>query len=225
MMLPFTSHRITLILTLTALPLLVGSSCAFFFSSGDGSSGRKITAKDNDNDNDNDQIIVANSGIFGDPAVTGVSYESGSLAGITGEKGEFQFETDKTIRFFVGDISLGQPVAAKSMMTPKDLVLKEASGTSAEVNLLRLLQSLDSVPGDEVITIPEEVRAAAVKSNDTVSSAIEFLDFSDDHAFVNAASQLVAVLTTTYPFTAMLVDADNSQQQPLKSIKHLKAGK
>ena len=219
MMLPFTSHRITLILTLTALPLLVGSSCAFFFSSGDGSSDRKEKARDND------QIIVANSGIFGDPAVTGVSYESGSLAGITGEKGEFQFETDKTIRFFVGDISLGQPVAAKSMMTPKDLVLKEASGTSAEVNLLRLLQSLDSVPGDEVITIPEEVRAAAVKSNDTVSSAIKSLDFSDDAAFVNAASQLVAVLTNDYPFTAMLVDADNSRQQPLKSIKHLEAGR
>jgi hypothetical protein len=209
MMLPFTPHRITLILTLTVLPLLVGSSCAFFFSSGDGSSDRK--------DKDNDRIIVVTNGVFGDPAVAGVGYESGSLAGITGEKGEFQFETDKTVRFFIGDINLGPAVVAKSVMSPKDLVVKDASDVLADINILRLLQSVDSTPGDDVITIPAKVRAAAVKSNEALSSAIEFLDFSDDTAFVNAASQLVAVLTNDYPFTAMLVDADKVQTPALRA--------
>jgi hypothetical protein len=51
-----------------------------------------------------------------------------------------------------------------------------------------------------------------------LSSAIEFLDFSDATAFVNAASHLVAVLTRDYPFTAVLVDADNARAHMIRSI-------
>lgn len=212
MILPFTSRTMMLILTLTALPLLVGSSCAFFFSSGDGASDR------NNQDKDSDRPIVASSGIFGDPAVAGVRFEAGSLSGITGENGEFQYEADETVRFFVGDISLGPAVTPKSVMTAKDLVLRDESGVTADINIMRLLQSLDSIPNDETITIPKEVRAAAVNSNEAVSSAIEFLDFSDDAAFVNAASQLIAALTDDYPFTAILADADYSREQPVRSF-------
>ena len=52
---------------------------------------------------------------------------------------------------------------------------------------------------------------AAVRSNESVSSAIEFLDFSDEASFVNNASQLVAVLTASYPFTAVLIDATQAR--------------
>jgi hypothetical protein len=217
MMLPFRFRRITLILTLIATPFLVGSSCAFFFSSGGGSSDKKEEIRDGE-----ENIVVVSSGNFGDPPIAGVSYESGSLSGVTGEKGEFQYENDKTVRFFIGDINLGPAVIAKPVMTPKDLVLKDLTDPSAGVNIQRLLQSLDSAPGDKVITIPEDVRVAAVRSNDTVSAAIEFLDFSDNGAFVNTASLLVAALTNDYPFTAMLVDADNLHEQP---VRRLEAGK
>jgi hypothetical protein len=210
MMLPFSFRRMTLILTLIATPFLVGSSCAFFFSSGGGSSDRKDEIKDEIKDGEDNTVVVA-SGNFGDPPIAGVSFESGSLSGVTGEKGEFQFENDKTVRFFIGDINLGPAVIAKPVMTPKDLVVKDSNNPAAGVNIQRLLKSLDSAPGTEAITIPEDVRVAAVRSNDAVSMAIEVLDFSDDGAFVNTASQLVAVLTNDYPFTAMLVDADNFQ--------------
>ena len=218
MVLPFRSRRITLILTLIAAPFLVGSSCAFFFSSGGGSSDRKEESEDKE-----DIIIVASSGNFGDPAIAGVRYESGSLSGVTDANGEFRYEKDNTVRFFIGDIELGPAVIAKPVMTPKDLVMKGSTDPSAGVNIARLLQSLDSAPEDKTITIPEDVRIAAVSTNDAVSAAIEFLDFSDDAAFVNAASQLVAALTTDYPFTAMLVDADNSEKQPVTAIRHLEA--
>ena len=65
------------------------------------------------------------------------------------------------------------------------------------------------------------MRVAAVKSNDTVSVAIEFLDFSDDTVFVNTASQLVASLTSDYPFTAMLVEADSSEGKTIAPIRQL----
>ncbi len=205
-----TIRKIILIFTLFALPLLVGSKCAFFFSSGGNSSnGDKKDSKD-------DPIIVAKSGNFGAPPAQGVSYTSGSLSGVTGDNGEFQYETGKTVQFFIGEVSLGAPVEGNSVITAQDLVVDGTPGSPAVVNISRLLLSLDSNPADEVITIPDAVRMAAVRSNDDVASAIEFLNFSDEPAFVNAASQLVAVLTRDYTYTAALVDADTAQLRMLK---------
>ena len=206
------SRKKMLLFCLVAVPLLVGSSCAFFFSSGGGSSDK------DDRDGDSKTIVVVNNGHFGDPAIAGVNYESGSLTGVTGPNGEFQYEPGKTVHFAIGDISLGPKVIAKDAMTPGDLVAKSTVDKTRQINILRLLQSLDSVPDDDVITIPDEVRSAAVSSNEMVFAAIEHLDFSDDTAFVNAAGQLVAALTADYPFTAMLVDADEVVKSPVRSI-------
>jgi len=153
-----------------------------------------------------------------------VSYESGSLAGITGSNGEFRYEVGNTIRFYLGDITLGAPVTGKAVITPLDLVPDGTADTPAVVNIARLLQSLDSEPDDDVISIPPEVRAAAVRSNEALSPAIEFLDFSNEAAFVNAASQLVAVLASDYPFTAVLVDANQARTHLARSLRKLGQG-
>jgi hypothetical protein len=205
-----TIRRFMPLLSLLAMPLLVGSSCAFFFSSGGGSSDR------DKKDKEEDQIIVANSGAFGLPPAQGVSYASGALSGVTDSNGEFQYEAGKTVRFFIGEVALGGPVAGKSVITAQDLVADGAIDTPAVINISRLLLSLDAEPGDDVITIPKAVRTTAVRSNPNVSSAIEFLDFADDTTFVNSASQLVAALTEDYPFTATLVDGETVQQRMIK---------
>ena len=207
-----TSRRFMLILSLVAIPLLGGSQCAFFFSSGGGSSDSE------DKDERAGLVVIVSNGNFVDAPVEGVNYESGSLAGITGRNGEFQYEVGNSIRFFIGDINLGWAVKGKSLITPLDLVTDGTTATPAVINIARLLQSLDSDPADEVITIPDAVRAAAVHSNEGLSSAIEFLDFSDDPAFVNAASKLVAVLTRDYPFTTVLIDADTARDHMINSI-------
>jgi hypothetical protein len=201
-----------LMITLLSLPLVVGSRCAFFFSSGDGSADR-----DKQDKKDDQVVVVKSSGSFGEPPAQGVSYASGALSGVTGENGEFQYEVGKTVRFFVGEVNLGAAVAGKSVITPQDLVPDSAPDSPAVINISRLLLSLDSNPDDDVITIPKTVRTTAVRSNEDVAAAIEFLDFSDETAFVNAASQLVNALTRDYPYTAMLVDADNAQERVMKT--------
>jgi hypothetical protein len=208
-------RKIPLILTLCALPLVVGSECAFFFSSGGGSGGGSID-REEEEDEDDEVIVVADSGSFGSPPVEGVSYESGSLSGVTDSTGAFQYETGKTVRFFIGDVGLGVPVPGKPIVKPQDLVAQTAPNSPAAVNISRLLLSLDSNADDEVITIPEAVRTAAVRTNEDVTAAIEFLDFSNESAFVNSASQLVAVLTQDYAHTATLVDAGNVQERMIE---------
>jgi hypothetical protein len=195
-----TLNSLIMILVLAAIPLMVGSQCAFFFSTG-GSS-------DDDDEDKEEQVAVVATGSFGAMPVAGANYVSGSVSGVTDSNGEFQYEIEKSVQFSIGDIKLGQAVNGKSLITVADLVAKDADDTASATNIERLLLSLDAEPGDEGITIPADVRASARLSNEPVSSAIQFLDFADDDAFANAASQLVSVLTGNYPFTAVLVDAE-----------------
>ena len=210
-MMPNQNYRKTfLILLLVAIPLLVGSQCAVFFSSGSGSD-------DDDKDKEEELIVVA-TGQFGSAPVSGADYLSGSLSGVTGSNGEFQYEVGEPIRFSIGDIALGRAVSGKTVITAQDLAAGSEAASTEAINIERLLQSLDAVQGDEAITIPAEVRAKAVKSNETVTSAISYLDFTDDAAFANAASQLVSVLTSDYPFTGVLVDADTARRSLDRSM-------
>ena len=203
-------HRLLLIVTLLGLPFVVGSSCAFFFSTG-GSDGKVIVKDDDDDDDDEEEITPssAQTGAFNSPATAGIEYASGSLAGVTDANGQFEYIEGQTVQFFIGDIALGAPVEGKPSISPEDLTDPDAAGEEAAINIARLLYSLDADTSDEMVTIPADVRSAAVRSNAPVAAAIEFLDFSDEAAFNNAASQLLAVLTDGYPHTAALVDADS----------------
>jgi len=201
-----------IVVALFALLSLAGAKCAFVARSGSGS------GDENPDRRGGGLIVVINDGRLVDGPVQGVRYESGSLSGVTGNDGEFQYEEGNTIRFSIGDIVLGETVKARAFMTPLDLVPGGTLDTPAVINIARLLQSLDSVPGDSRITIPVVLRAAAVRTNEPVASAIQSLDYSDDAAFVNAASQLVATLTAAYGFTAVLVDTESARQHLLESL-------
>jgi hypothetical protein len=207
------SRRSLLILVVVAILALTGSQCVFVASSGDNPCKPTIDKPcDSQNNNNSGTIVVINNGQLIDAPVQGVHYESGSVSGITGELGEFQYESGNTISFFIGDIALGEAVNGKAVITPLDLVPKGTIDTPAVINIARLLQSLDSIPGDNLITIPAVLRAEALRSNRAVSASIQDLEFADETAFVNAATQLISTLTASYPFTAVLVDMQSAQQ-------------
>ena len=196
-------RKFSIVFALLALLSLTGTECVFVARSGSSST-------DEDQQNSN-LVVIIKDGRLIDAPVAGVGYRSGTLAGVTGSEGEFQYQDGEQVEFFIGDIALGQAVAGKAVITPLDLVPQGSLDSPAVINIARLLQSLDAVPGDTRITIPAAVRAAAVRSATAVSSAIRFLDFADDAAFANSAAQLVATLTAAYPFTAVLVDADSAR--------------
>lgn len=200
-----------ILVALLAVLSLTGGKCFFVAKSGGGSS-------DMNKDDESGLVVVFGDGQFVDGPVAGLRYVSGSVAGVTGASGEFQYELDGSVRFFIGDIPLGHPARGKVIMTPLDLVPGGTVDTPAVINIARLLQSLDAVPGDDAITLPEHLRTAAVLSNEAITASIEFMDYSDETTFVNAASQLVAVLTAGYPFTAVLVDADRARLHLIESL-------
>jgi hypothetical protein len=192
------SKAVLMILAVVALLSLTGADCAISVKSG-GSSG--------DKDDDATVKIGIADGSLVDAPVEGVQYASGSLRGVTGPAGEFRYENGGLVRFYIGDIPLGQAVPGKAVITPLDLVAGGTLDSMAVINIGRLLQSLDAVVGDERITIPAPVRDRALASNPALAGTIEYLDYADETRFVNAASQLLAVLTDGYPHTVVLVDA------------------
>jgi hypothetical protein len=207
-------NNLSILVAVVATLALTGAQCTFVAKSG-------TSSKHPEEENESTLIVVIREGRFIDGPVQGVSYISGALSGVTGRQGEFQYEVDNSIRFFLGDIALGEATAGKAIITPLDLVPGGSLETPAVINIARLLQSLDSVPGDGRISIPGNLRSAAVHSNENVAASIRFLDFADDTAFVNTASQLVATLTASYPFTAVLVDAESAREHLIRSLEQL----
>jgi hypothetical protein len=193
-----------------ALASLTGSECVFVAKSG--------SSTDSEDEQSSNLVVIIKEGRFIDAPVEGLSYRSGSLTGVTGPEGGFRYEAGNTVAFSIGDIRLGDAAPGKALITPLDLVPEGRPDSTAVVNIARLLQSLDAVPGDDRITVPAGVRAAAVRDDAMLSAAIRFLDFGDDTRFTNAAAQLVATLTSGYPFTAVLVDAEQARSHLMASL-------
>jgi hypothetical protein len=198
-----------------AFVMLSGAECAFVATSGSSSSGTEEEQRSN-------LVVIIRDGQLIDGPVEGVQFESGSVRGVTGPNGEFRFEEGSEIHFFIGDITLGRAVPAKALMSPIDLVPGGDLNSPEVINIARLLQSLDAIPGDERITIPGSVRNIATVHHPEIGTTLELLDMGDSDAFANSGSQLVASLTAHYRFTAVLVDAASARRHMQASLK--KAG-
>jgi hypothetical protein len=214
--------RSLFLLVMLSILALTGSQCVFVASSGNNScNSSNNNPCDSKQNNTTGTVVIVKTGQLIDAPVQGVRYESGSVSGVTGARGEFEYEEGGTIRFYIGEIALGNAVKGKAVITPLDLISGGTIDTPAVINVARLLQSLDAIPGDHVITIPAVLHTMTVQSNASVSTAIQYLDFSDDTAFVNAATQLISTLTASYPFTVVLVDSASARDHLASSLAEL----
>jgi hypothetical protein len=96
------------------------------------------------------------TGTFVDASVQGITYQSGNLTGITDASGTFYYVPGETVTFSIGGLYLGESTGAE-MVTPADLLgVDKTSNDDALVNMLRLLQTLDTDGNpDNGIAIPE----------------------------------------------------------------------
>ena len=128
----------------------------------------------------------SSTGVFQDSEVDGLKYSSASASGTTQDGGKFTYFNGETVSFYLGDLLLGSAAGAASL-TPLDIV-DGANGqmTTEVVNVLRLLQTLDSDADlTNGITIP-----AAVES-----MSFTAIDFSDEAAVINLVAEIDPGLT------------------------------
>ena len=96
-------------------------------------------------------------GRFLDSPVEGLEYSSGDISGVTDSWGTFAYDAGEgTVRFFIGDIVLGEG-AAHATMTPVSLVAGAEDETDPTVtNIARFLLTLDddADPANGILIIP-----------------------------------------------------------------------
>lgn len=90
-----------------------------------------------------DGTAATATGIFKDATTAGLTYSSGAQSGITGTDGSFTYEVGKTVTFTIGAITVGT-ANGSPVVTPVDLVTGGDTSNVAVLNIVRVLNLLDS---------------------------------------------------------------------------------
>ncbi len=132
---------------------------------------------------------TSQTGVFQDSAVDGLQYRTASHSGTTQNGGKFTYINGETVSFYLGDLLLGA-AAGKANMTPLDIVAgADGQMTTGVVNLLRLLQTLDS---DTDLTNGITIPAAVEGMNFT---AVDFSDEASVTALLNQIDNTLVLVT------------------------------
>jgi len=179
------------------LPVIISSFLLLSACSGGGNSP----------DNTSPDNTATQSGVFVDSPVEGLSYASATLNGITNTDGTFNYKTNETVTFSIGDIILGS-TSGTSVITPVDIVTGATNETDPVVtNIARFLQTLDDdgTP-DNGITISTTV------SNLAADKSIDFmLSISDFENNGNVQTVIAELTASTSAGARTLVTASQAQ--------------
>ncbi len=87
-------------------------------------------------------------GQFVDSLVSGLRYETPTTSGVTNIQGQFNYRSGETIRFFVGDVLIGEALG-QAIITPVELVDGAVDESNVQVqNIAMFLQSIDDDGND-----------------------------------------------------------------------------
>lgn len=124
------------------------------------------------------------TGKFVDSPVINISYSTATQQGSTNDNGEFQYMENESVTFAIGDITFPSVTAAE-LVTPLDLVSTTDINHPQLINILRLIQSLDTDANpDNGINISDAALANA--------TAVEFDLPVAEFAALPAISNLLA---------------------------------
>jgi len=119
--------------------------------------------------------IGTQTGVLTDAVISGVRYVTSSGAtSFTNDDGEFNFNEGETVKFYIGDVQLGDEIEAKERVTPLDLAETE----NARLNLLVFLQSLDGDDKDDKLQISTATTDAL--KNQSINFDQPYNDFKNE---------------------------------------------
>ncbi len=160
-------------------------------------------------------------GTFIDSPVAGLDYTCGSHTGVTDDSGRFVFDAGDVCTFAVGDIVVGS-VTGQKEVTPYSIAQTTDIDNVYALNIARFLQSLDSDPDDDKITIPGSVRKAAVKGDANVGVYVQNIKLTDSSFDSDGfAANLIPALTSdsSYTTTGQLKGSDVARTHMKSSLK------
>ncbi len=169
----------------------------------------------NSTDASKTQASAASIGVFLDSPVSGLSYRAKSFSGKTNSKGEFNYLPGEMIRFYIGNINIGNQLGA-AVITPLSLVPGAVNELDTTVtNIVRLLMTVDADKNEtNGISITDETNQAAdqVTINSIDFSAAEFSVNPELERFLKRlplAPNLVSSTAAQQHFSQTLKDQSN----------------
>lgn len=169
------------------------------------------------------------TGQFIDSAVSGIRFETDTRSGITDGDGRFEYLAGERVRFYLGELMLGEAESA-AVISVFDLVegvtpvvgnalqkaiwnWKRGPGFSTVINIATLLQTLDSDGNpDNGIAISADV--AALFMPGSVNFDQHWEEFENDRGFRQALNEAK---------TSALLDARRQIRKPWQVLAHLYA--
>ncbi len=128
----------------------------------------------------------AYQGQFIDSAVANIDYQTESMTGVTDENGFYNYNQGETVTFSIGSIQF-PPVLASSVVTPLNMANSNDVNDDQVVNIIRLLQSLDSDGDSENgITISPVIKSLATQPIDFDVEPEVFEDNTEVTALLSA---------------------------------------
>lgn len=187
-------------------PLILTGGFQCFYSS-DADTDRIII------DEDSELTIIVSSRKQQQKPIEGLQVVFSNSVSETDSNGRVTVPRRSRSDFYIGDIFLGSTSNTDGRIGVEQIVGREADVSIVPINVLRLLLSLDRFRSDNRITIPAAVSRVASLNDPQTAVYIEALDFANTHAFENAATNLLPLLTADYPFTIGLVDIETAEDE------------
>ncbi len=145
-----------------------------------------------------------------DSTVEGVRYRSGNHYGVTDSDGRFGYIKGETIRFYIGDIRIGEPVAPAELLTPFEI---SGSNVYVALNIARFLQTLDDDADPENgILINESIHDFAI------GKSLEFTGDDWDYEPIKSDNNLLDLLVLD--LTSTTSAGSRSLVSPFRGYNH-----
>jgi hypothetical protein len=142
------------------------------------------------------------TGVFLDAPVAGLTYSTATQSGTTNASGQFSYAAGETITFSIGSMSFPS-VTAQGTVTPLTLANTTSMYDTKVINILRILQALDTDASPTAISIPQAAINAAPASLDFSDTAAVDLAFAGGGSF-NGLGTLPSATTALNHFADTL---------------------
>jgi len=121
-----------------------------------------------------DTPAVTNTGTFVDSPVEGLKYETATLSGYTNDQGEFNYKTNESVTFTLGNLVIGK-TSGNTLITPANLLDVNTSNAISQTkkeNIARILQTLDNNSSNGAkLLIPSSLNSLDISYIDLESEA------------------------------------------------------
>ncbi len=155
-------------------------------------------------DGDSEPDVV--QGQFIDSIVIGLRYSTPTTSGLTNDQGRFNYRAGETVRFYVGDVFIGE-AKGQAVITPVELVSGAVDENNDQViNIAIFLQSIDDDSNEA-----NGIRITAAASDEAAGRTVDFMQTASAFDADGSIQTLIGSMIASNGAAHALVSRDQAR--------------